>query len=139
MYKQIMVPVDLAHLDALEKALQTAADLSKHFGCPVCYVGVTAPTPGEVAHTPQEFAAKLDRFGEDQAARHGHVTTTWPITSHDPTADLDETLLDAVEQSGADLVVMATHLPNVADYIWPSNGGKIASHSNASVFLVRGA
>jgi len=42
-----------------------------------------------------------------------------------------------VEEAGADLVVMASHVPNVTDYIWPSHGGWVAEHSDASVFVVR--
>jgi nucleotide-binding universal stress UspA family protein len=38
---------------------------------------------------------------------------------------------------GADLVVMATHLPGVSDYIWAGHGAHVAAHSKASVFLVR--
>jgi len=41
MYQKIMVPVDLAHVERLGKALGTATDLAKHYGIPVCYVGVT--------------------------------------------------------------------------------------------------
>jgi nucleotide-binding universal stress UspA family protein len=132
-----MAPVDLAHIDRLDKALRTAADLSKHYGIPVCYVGVTAPTPGPIARNPVEFAQKLDEFGRQQAERYGHETDTKAYTSHDPTIDLDVTLLAAVADIGADLVVMASHIPDVVDFIWPSNGGKIASHSDASVFVVR--
>ncbi|MGD8310649.1 MAG: hypothetical protein PVG98_14530 [Chromatiales bacterium] len=45
--------------------------------------------------------------------------------------------MEAVDDIGADLVVMASHIPDVVDYIWPSNGGKVAGHSDASVFVVR--
>ena len=45
--------------------------------------------------------------------------------------------LKAVEEQKADLVVMQSHVPNLTDYIWPSNGGTVASHSRASVFVVR--
>jgi nucleotide-binding universal stress UspA family protein len=137
MYTRIMAPVDLAHADRLEKALATAADLSKHYAIPVCYVGVTAPTPGPVAHNPAEFAQKLEEFGRQQVERYGHEAVTKAFTSHDPTIDLDDTLLKAVEETGADLVVMASHIPDAIDHFWPSNGGKIASHSDASVFVVR--
>jgi nucleotide-binding universal stress UspA family protein len=131
MYTRIMAPVDLAHADRLEK------DLSKHYAIPVCYVGVTAPTPGPVAHNPAEFAQKLEEFGRQQVERYGHEAATKAFTSHDPTIDLDDTLLKAVEETGADLVVMASHIPDAIDHFWPSNGGKIASHSDASVFVVR--
>ncbi|MDH3666620.1 MAG: universal stress protein [Paracoccaceae bacterium] len=137
MYKKIMIPVDLAHVERLEKALATAADLSRHYGIPVCYVGVAPNTPGPLAHNPSEFAQKLEAFGAEQAAARGLEATTKAYASHDPTTDLDDTLLSAVEETGADLVVMASHIPDIVDYVWPSNGGKIASHSDASVFVVR--
>jgi len=46
--------------------------------------------------------------------------------------------LHTIDEIGADLVVMQSHLPGLVDYVWPSNGGKIAGHSRASVFVVRG-
>lgn len=137
MYKQIMVPVDLTHVEHLHKALQTAADLAKHYGSPVTYVGVTPETPSPVAHNPSEFAQKLEAFANDQASQHGHQASAKAYASHDPAIDINDTLLKAVHETGADLVVMQSHVPNVTDYIWPSHGGSVASHSDASVFLVR--
>lgn len=137
MYKKIMVPVDLAHLDRLEKALATAADLAKHYGIPVCYVGVTAETPGPVAHTPHEFGQKLDAFGSTQAKTHGLTAETKAIASHDPSTDLGETLLHAIDSTGSDLVVMASHLPGFSDRIFSSNAGALAAHASVSVFVVR--
>jgi nucleotide-binding universal stress UspA family protein len=46
-------------------------------------------------------------------------------------------LLSAINDAGADLVVMASHVPGLTEYVWPSHGGKIASHSTASVFVIR--
>ncbi|MBK0399621.1 universal stress protein [Limibaculum sp. M0105] len=137
MYNRIMVPVDLAHANRLEKALITAADLSKHYKIPVVYVGVTTATPSSLAHNPKEYAEKLAEFGRDQATRHGHQAETKAYTSHDPSIDLDDTLLKAVHETRSDLVVMASHIPNVTDWIWPSNGGTLATHSDASVLVVR--
>lgn len=137
MFQKIMVPVDLAHADRLERATTAAADLAKLYGATVVYVGVTAPTPSAIAHTPQEFAGKLQAFAADQAAKLGHQATSHAMVSHDPTIDLDDTLLKGLNETGADLVVMASHIPNVTDYIWPSNGGQIAAHAKASVFIVR--
>jgi nucleotide-binding universal stress UspA family protein len=137
LYTKIMVPIDLAHVERLGKALRTAADLSNHYGIPACYVGVTTETPSPLGHTPAEYAVKLKEFGRKQAEAHGHETETKAYASPDPTIDLDDTLLKAVHDVGADLVVMASHIPDVVDHFWPSNGGTIASHSDASVFVVR--
>jgi nucleotide-binding universal stress UspA family protein len=137
MYKRIMVPVDLTHAGDLAKALRTAADLANHYGCPVTYVAVTAATPTPVAHNPAEFAEKLAAFGEAQAREHGHVAETKAVVSHDPAIDLDDTLMRTIKEIDADLVVMQSHMPNITDYIWPSNGGTIATHSDVSVLVVR--
>lgn len=137
MYKRIMVPVDLAHADKLDKSLKTAADLATYYGVPVVYVGVTAETPGPLGHNPAEYAARLEAFSKAQAARYSITASARAYASHDPAVDLDDTLLKAVGETASDLVVMASHLPSVLDHLWPSNGGRIASHSDASVFVVR--
>ena len=70
MYSKIMVPVDLTHVERLDKAIATATDLAKHYDIPLCFVGVTAETPTEVAHTPAEFAERLAAFGAAHAKRY---------------------------------------------------------------------
>ena len=137
MYRKIMVPVDLAHIERLDKAITTATGLAKHYGVPICFVGVTAETPTEVAHTPEEFAEKLEAFGAAQAKRHGLDIDTAAYPSHDPAADLDKNLIAAASENRADLIVMASHLPGLPDHIFASNAGAVASHAEISVFVVR--
>lgn len=137
MFKSIMVPVDLAHLDALEKPLTVAADMARHYNAPLCYVGVTTSQPSSVARTPEEYEQKLKAFAQEHAPDNGHQPTARVYNSHDPVTDLDDILLKAIDDVGADLVVMGTHLPHHIDAIMPANGSKVASHSNVSVFLVR--
>jgi nucleotide-binding universal stress UspA family protein len=137
MFTRIMVPVDLQHVPQLRKALKVAADMAKHHDLPVTYVAVTAAAPGPVAHSPEEFERKLEAFGQEQATANGIHADTRTVVSHDPTTDVDDALLKAVGETGADVVVMASHVPGLADYVWPSNGGKIAAHADASVFVVR--
>lgn len=137
MFNRIMVPVDLAHAEKLDRALGCAADLAQHYGAKIIYVGVAAATPGSVAHSPQEFADKMAAFAASQGETAGVETEGVALTSHDPSTDLDPTLLKAVEDTGADLVVMASHIPNLSDYIWPSNGGTVAKRAKVSVLVVR--
>lgn len=132
-----MVPVDLAHRAALGKALACAVDLAGHYRAEIVYVGVTASTPGATAHNPQEYQAKLDAFAAEQTRDTGITARADMVLSHDPSADLDEKLLAAITRTGADLVVMQSHLPNVLDHFWPSNGGRVAEHAHCSVLVVR--
>ncbi|RRQ22881.1 universal stress protein [Thiohalobacter thiocyanaticus] len=137
MFNRIMVPVDLAHLNALEKSLTVAADLARHYEAALCYVGVTTSQPSAVARTPEEYEQKLRAFAHEHAPDNGHEPTARVYNSHDPVTDLDDILVQAIEDADADLVVMATHLPKHLDAIMPANGSKIAAHTGASVFLVR--
>ncbi len=137
MFQRIMVPIDLAHIDQLSRPLQVAADAARHYGAEVWYVAVTSDAPGSVARTPQEYQRKLDAFVAEQSTLHGQPTHGRVIISPDPVADLDDTLVHAIKDLGADLVVMGTHLPRHLDAVMPSHGGKVATHTKASVFLVR--
>lgn len=137
MFKKIMVPVDMAHLDVIEPSLQVVADQARHYGAEVCYVAVTATTPGPVAHTPEEYQRKLEAFAHERAKVHGQAVTARVITAPDPIADLDDVLIDAIDEVGADLVIMPTHPPKHLDVVIPSHGGKVASRTRVSVFLVR--
>lgn len=137
LYQHIMVPVDLEHIDSLQKALKTAALLSNNFDSDVCYVGVTTETPSSIAHNPDEYESKLAAFARKQADEHGIRVTHKTFANPDPSTELNKVLLDAISQTGADLVVMASHVPGFASILSPSHGGNIAAHATVSVFIVR--
>ena len=137
MFNKIMVPIDLAHADRQMAALEVAADLAEHYGAELVYTAVTAPTPGPMGHNPEEFAANLGEFAQGQAAVHDIETSSHAVVSHDPAVEIDDALLEAREEIGADLVVMASHVPGVADFLLPSHGGRMASHAGVSVMVVR--
>ncbi|WP_299870577.1 universal stress protein [uncultured Hoeflea sp.] len=137
MYKTIMVPVDLSHADRLEKALATAADLTRLYSAKLHAVGVVSTAPGPVAHDPAEYTRKLEAFCTEQSDRHGVAFEAVSVTSHDPAVDLDDRLKSAAEELGADLVVMASHVPTFRDHFFSSNAGYLATHVNISVFIVR--
>jgi nucleotide-binding universal stress UspA family protein len=137
MFRKIFCPVDLTHAARLGPAIDVAADLARHYGASVVFAAVSAEAPSEIAHNPDEFRARLDAFAHEQGRKHGIAVEALALFSHDPAIDLDHTLLAHLHDTGADLVVMATHIPKVVDRIWPSNGGVIASRADISVFLVR--
>ncbi|QOL80096.1 universal stress protein [Pseudooceanicola spongiae] len=137
MYSKILVPVDLAHPDRSSKALASAAAMARSFAAQVICVGVTSALGGEVAADPREFANKLSDFAKGQAEALGCEISAHTVISRDMEVEVDLELLNAIEQTGADLIVMASHAPKLTDLLWPSNGGRVASHAKISVMLVR--
>lgn len=139
MYKKILVPVDLAHTEKLSKALSTAVDIAKHYDASVCYISVTNTTPGAAAHNPKELAEKLQVFAEEQGNSHGLRTSSEVLSTPDTAVELDHKLLAAIQDTGADLIIMASHAPGMGDrlHILHSNAANIVKHSDISVFVVR--
>jgi nucleotide-binding universal stress UspA family protein len=139
MYRKILVPVDLTHKEKLSKALDTAVDIAKHYNATLCYVAVTNATPSSVAHNPEELAEKLDAFAQEQGKSHGIETDSKVLLTADTAVELDDRLLEAIKDTGADLVVMASHPPGIGDrlHILHSNGANIVKHSDISVFIIR--
>ena len=137
MYRKIMIPVDLAHLDSLERALQVASDLGRHYETEICYLSVTESAPSSVARSPEEYEQKLEAFANEQAKTHGRPVSAKVLVSADPAVELDEKLIHAIDDLGVDLVVMGTHVHGKHDIVMPSNGSHVAKESNASIFLVR--
>ncbi len=137
MFNTIMIPVDLAHADRLEKALGVACDLAGHYGAEVHLVGVTQTAPTAVAKSPDDYSRKLDAFASEKSAALGTRLTAHSEISHDPSIDLDDVLEKTAEKIGADLIVMASHVPGFAERIFASNAGYLASHAKMSVLVLR--
>lgn len=139
MFKSILVPTDLEHTDKLQKSLQTAIHLAQHYKASLCYAAVTPSGPSSAASSPEAFEEKLQQFATEQGEAHGIKTSATTIVAHDPAVELDDKLLDAIKKCGVDLVVMASHVPGLADklHIMRSNAGRIATRAEVSVFVVR--
>ena len=137
MYKNILVPVDLEHKEQVDKALSTAADLAKLYSAGLTVVGVTMSGPSAVARNPEEFEEKLAQYASGKSKELGTSISSKVMLSHDPTIDIDNVLQTAIAETNADLVVMASHVPGLTEYILASRAGYLASHAEISVMVVR--
>ena len=85
----------------------------------------------------------FDIHARDGKARRGTIRTprgeirTPAFMPVGTAATVKAMMPESVRETGADLVVMASHIPNVTDYIWQSNGGAIATHADVTVMVVR--
>lgn len=137
MYRHILVPVDLAHKPSLNKAVTVAADLAKHYGATLDFVAVTSSAPGAVASNPDAFANALEMFAGEEGKMHGIEIKATAVTTPDPAVELNSVLDREIHEHDADLVVMASHVPGFANYVFASNAGYLASHTDISVMVVR--
>jgi len=137
MFKHIMVPVDISHIDNLGRALDVACDLGARYDADVHLVEVSSAVPGAAAHTPKELTGKLEKLAESLGARHKANVHAKTVISSDPAVELDDKLIDTARDLDADLVVMASHKPGLLENFFHTHSVDFAAHADMSVFIVR--
>jgi len=140
MFKTLLVPVDLAEVEAAKPAIDKAVELARGAEgslrliyvrsiVPVTYMEFMPPTFDEIQQEEAEkrlaeLAAKVDLPPERVSAivRLGSVYNE---------------ILDEAERIGADLIVVGSHRPSMATYLLGSNASTIVRHAKCSVLVVR--
>jgi nucleotide-binding universal stress UspA family protein len=138
MYSRILVPVDLANVDGLTKALDLAAKTATDNDATVVYVGVVDAVPTTSSRTEGEKAKEaLDAFAADQARRYEVKTADQIALRGDLHFNIGPEVIETAKKAECDLIVMASHIPGFKEHIISSNAGYVASHAPISVFVVR--
>ena len=138
MPNRILVPVDLKNTDKLGKALDLAARMARDHDATLVYAGVVYAVPTASAVTSsQQMEADLHSFAEGQAEAHGVKTADHVALRGDFDLSAGPGLIQAAKDTDCDMIVMASHVPGVADHILSSNAGYVASHAPMSVMVVR--
>jgi nucleotide-binding universal stress UspA family protein len=145
MYKNILIPTD--GTEFAEKAVQYAVQLAKTLGATITGVTVTQPftvvavegvmisqTPDDYDRWSKEMAAK--RLAPIKAAceKAGVACKTVHVESFQPY----EGIIQAAQDNGNDLIVMASHgRRGVSALILGSETQKVLTHSTVPVLVVR--
>ena len=140
MFKTILVPVDLAEVEAAKPAIDKAVELANGAEgtlrlvyvrpvVPVTYMEFMPPAfdeeqQGEAEKTLAELASTVNLPAERVSA----VVRLGSIYNE---------VLDEAEKTGADLVVIGSHRPTMATYLLGSNASTIVRHARCSVLVVR--
>jgi len=132
-YKRILTPVDLRHTQESEKAIQTAIRLSKEFGATFHILTVPFPVEDTLAYKPEVHKTEFEYFCD----RIGKLCGVDVVSIFRPHESPKSTILSVSEDFDIDLIVMASHNPNLSDYIFRSNASNIALHFPGSVMVVR--
>ena len=141
MYHDILVPIDLSAESSWKKSLPVALKLAKTFGATLHILNVV-PDFGSAlvgSYFPADFEkraledaqAKLEAFAEEQAA--DQVAPELHIAH----GTIYKEIEDAASRLNCDLIVMASHRPELADYLLGPNAERVVRHSGCSVMVVR--
>ncbi|MAZ19224.1 universal stress protein [Oricola sp.] len=140
MYKAIMLPIDLAHESSWKKAIPVALKMAEAFGAKLHVITVVQDIrDGMVAqYFPDDFETKMVREAAETLS--GVVAREMPgvdVTEHVAAGQIYREIVRAAEKNGCDLIVMASHRPELADLLIGPNADHVARHTPASVMIVR--
>lgn len=141
MFKTILVPVDLAEESSWKKALPAAVMHAQNNGGRLIVMTVV-PDYGKGAvgtYFPADFLDRAITGAKDQlqALLSANVPKDVPVKTIVRCGTIYHEIIDVAKETGADLIVMASHRPALRDYLLGPNAERVLRHANCSVLVVR--
>ncbi len=141
MYKKILLTVDLNEDASWKKALPTAVEYAKAFGADL-HVATVLPDfgmPMVRGFFPDDFQEKAQTDVEDKLAAFcdKHIPSDIGAHSVVRVGSVYEEILKLADEIACDLIVMASHRPELKDYLLGPNAARVVRHANCSVLVVR--
>ena len=136
MFKTILLPVDVAHLDEGHKTLEVAlAIMSPDTSIILLYVMEDIPNWTEI-DLPPDFKENSMQSAR-QALESIAKTTDKAVQVEVRAGHAYSTILKEAEAANTDLIILASHKPGLKEYFIGSNTSKVVSHASCSVVVVR--
>ena len=141
MYTNILLPIDLNEESSWQKALPTAAGFCKSFGATLHVVNVVPDFGMSVvgSYFPDDFEQKTREAAREQL--HEFVRQQVPegvkvqhIVGYGTAYD---EILRVAREIKADLIVLASHRPELKDYLIGPTAARVVRHFEGSVLVVR--
>lgn len=136
MYKTILVPIDVGNADHSKHVINLAVNNGDD-DARIILLNVVEDIPKWVAvELPDGFQEKSYRESKRQleeiAKASGANVEVEVLIGHPY-----QTIIDTVKEIGADLIVIASHQPELQDYLLGSTAAKVVRHAKCSVLVVR--
>lgn len=140
-YNNIVIPVDLAHESSWRTALPIAIDHARRNEATLHVVTVVpnADIPAIAVHLP----SGIDRHIKDEGTEALSALVSQLVPEDIATevvvgqGRIYKEVLQIANAVDADLIVMASHRPELVDYLIGANAAHVTRHAQCSVLVVR--
>ena len=140
MFKNILVPIDLADAEYAKPAIANAAELSGVTGGRVRLLNVLPMTPVMLAeYVPADFDTQQRQSSEEALTIVAGESGIPPerISTMIRQGGIYHEILEEAAAMKADLIVMTSHRPAMRTYFLGSNAGHVVRYAKCSVLVVR--
>lgn len=136
MYKSIIVPIDLSHVERAAHMLE-AAKLLGGADAKIYVLNVFDDVPGYVA---AELPADIIENSKNASKKRlDEIVSEIGVNAEAVirTGQAARGILDLAEDKKADLIVIASHKPGFQDYLLGSTASRVVRHAACPVFVIR--
>src|SRR5947199_971465 len=140
MFKQILVPIDLADVELAKPAIETAVSLVTASGGKLRLLNVLPMTPVMLAeYVPPDFDVQQRQSSEEALQIIARESGLPPeqVSGTVRQGGIYHEVLEEAKSIGADLIVMSSHRPAMKTYFLGSNAGHVVRYAKCSVLVVR--
>ena len=139
MNKTVLVPIDLGQIEQGKSLIKTAMKLVEPTGGNLILLNVLPDIPGYVtAQMPENLLINTkDNAIKDleEIAKNSGVGDQAKMIVRE--GRIHNEILTVAEDTGADLIVMASHQPEFSDYLLGSTAARVVRHAKCSVLIAR--
>ncbi len=141
MFKDLLIAVDLGEEASWRKALPFAVEMARNFSANL-HVMTVVPDSG-FHYVSQFFPAGYEKGMIDEAKKKLHAfvekhvpegITVQHVVAH---GSIYREIANAVDEIGADAVIMASHTPDLSDVLIGPNAERVLHNVKCSVFVIR--
>jgi len=140
MITTVLVPIDLNQKTGNEEILRFAAMAANHDNASVTLLTVIESAPALVSqYLTEGYEHLASRNVKTELGKLAAAMTVSkaPVATEVRFGSVYREILAYADAIRADLIVMGSHEPDVADYLIGSNATRIVRHAKCSVFIVR--
>ncbi len=139
MYRTVLIAVDLDQPSSWATALPTAVALCRCFEAKLTLVTVVSgpELALEAQWSPIALRKMLDTARSRLASLADTATSLPEVSCLVESGSIYRGVLAAAERIAADLIVMASHRPEMKDYLLGANASRVVRHARCSVLVVR--
>lgn len=141
MYKSILIPIDLEHVEMFPRAVEVALQLIDTDGGKIhsLYVDQAKAHGIAFAQLPKEITAQAQQ--ETKAVVHSifkqHVPEALRGSCHIRRGVVYDEILEEEKRVNPEVILIAAGKPGVSSYLLGSNAEKVLRHAQGSVFVIR--
>lgn len=138
-FEKILVPVDLSHDSSWQEALPTAIDQARNAAGKLYIMTVVPEEPPQLSWLPEDYSARMIAHVSTKLAKLLEAQIPADVKAEQLVrqGSIYREIVKLAQELEVDLIVMASHRPELKDFLLGPNAARVVRHAECSVMVIR--